>query len=109
MKYVKTVEAVQWNGQPLEGVREDWDYYMQIQVGHICEIYPGRYRKINSSNWVVTEEDGTKTIMTNEEFTSEYKPYYGELPVAEEIARLYTRISELENEVSTARFGGKSY
>jgi hypothetical protein len=109
MKYVRTVEAVQWTGQPLDGVREDWDYYMQIQVGHICEVAQGRYQKINKGNWVVTEEDGTKIIMTDGEFTSKFKPYYGELPVAEEMARLYTRISQLENEVSTARFGGKCY
>jgi hypothetical protein len=109
MKYVRVVDAVQWTGQDLDGVREDWDHYMGIQVGHIYMSPTGRYQKISQGNWLVTEEDGNKIVMTDEDFTKMFSPYYGELPVAEEIARLYTRISQLENEVSTARFGGKCY
>lgn len=109
MKYVRTVNAVQWNGQELEGVQEDWDYYMNFHAGYIYRWPNGRYVKINKGDWVVTEEDGNKIIVNNATFTAQFKPYYGELPVADEIARLYTRISQLENEVSTARFGGKCY
>lgn len=109
MKYVRTVDAVQWNGQDLEGVSVDWDYYLNIDCGHIFRTAKGKYSKIVKGDWVVTEEDGNKIVMSNEKFTAQFKPYYGELPVAEEIARLYTRISQLDNEVAMARFGGKSY
>lgn len=109
MKYVRTVDAVQWNGQEIAGVQDDWDFYMNISAGHIYMLPNGRYIKIIKGDWIVTEEDGNKIVMRNEEFTKQFVPYYGELPVAEEIARLYTRISQLDNEVAMARFGGKSY
>lgn len=109
MKYVRTVEAVQWNGEAMDGIREDWDHYLGIPTGHIFMFEPGRYVKINPTDWIVTEEDGNKIVMVDEKFTKMFKPYYGKLPVDKELASLYNRISELDNEVSYARFGGKSY
>jgi hypothetical protein len=109
MKYVCTVEAVQWTGQSLEGVTEDWDYYLGVPCGHKYTYPNGEYQKIIGGDWIVTEEDGKKIIMNDKEFTRRFRPYYGNLPVDKELASLYNRISELDNEVSYARFGGKSY
>jgi hypothetical protein len=109
MKYVRTVEAVQWNGEPMDGIQQDWDHYFGIHTGHIYMFAPGRYTKINPSDWIVTEEDGNKIVMDDKIFSKMFKPYYGKLPVDQEIASLYNRITELDNEVSYARFGGKSY
>jgi len=111
MKYIRIVDAVQWDGDPtFEGIQPDFDFYMGISTGYVfMNSHTGKYVKILPSNWIVTEEDGNKIVMSNEKFTSMFKPWYGELPVAEEMSRLYNRVTDLENEAAIAKFGGKSY
>jgi hypothetical protein len=104
MKYVCTVEAVQWTGQDLSDVKVDRDIYHGFSAGHSYKGY-----KIHEGDWIVKFPNFKEAVMSNAEFTSLYNPYYGNLPVDKELASLYNRISELDNEVSYARFGGKSF
>lgn len=103
-KFVLTVDAEQWDGKDHPEVIVDRDAYLGFMAGHSFKGH-----KIREGEWMVKFPNGTEMAMSNSTFISLYKPYYGSLPVDQELARLYNSVSELDNEVVRAKFGGSGH
>lgn len=103
-KFILTVEAEQWDGAKHPSVVGDVDMYTGMTAGYCYKGF-----KINPGDWMVKFPNHRHAVMTDAEFSLNYKPYYGSLPVDQELARLYNSVSELDNEVVRAKFGGNGH